>query len=183
MVTENSTGAHCAQLVKPNAKKDTLLAMSTSQNAALREQLLTVLKGDQSHITFASAVEGFPVVKAGLKPGGAPHSAWELLEHLRLAQHDILEFSRNPHHKSPKWPEGYWPPTANPPDGHAWDASVAAFEKDAKAMDSLIEDINENLYQPIEGGDGQTLLREALVLAAHNSYHLGQLVFLKKMLL
>ncbi len=157
--------------------------MSSDQNKALREQLLHTLRGDQSHIDFESAIADFPLDQAGAKPQSAPHSAWQLLEHMRLAQHDILEFSRNPKHQSPKWPEGYWPKTAAPPDQHAWEASVAAFKKDAKAMEDLILDPSQDLYKAIEGGSGQTLLREALVLGAHNSYHLGQLVFLKKMLL
>ena len=157
--------------------------MKASENAALREQLLAALKGDQSHLEFESAIADFPVNRAGSKPQGAPHSAWQLLEHMRIAQHDILEFSRNPHHKSPKWPEGYWPAADAPHDSHAWEESVKAFRRDFTEMNHLINDTNEDLYKPIEGGQGQTLLREALVLAAHNSYHLGQLVFLKKMLL
>ena len=157
--------------------------MKASENAALREQLLTALKGDQSHLEFESAVADFPVNQAGTKPQGAPHSAWQLLEHMRIAQHDILEFSSNPHHKSPKWPEGYWPATEAPDDSHAWEDSVKAFRRDFTEMNRLINDTKEDLYKPIEGGQGQTLLREALVLAAHNSYHLGQLVFLKKMIL
>ena len=155
--------------------------MSSDQNKALREQLLHALRGDQSHIDFESAIADFPADMAGVRPQSTPHSAWQLLEHMRIAQHDILEFSRNPKHKSPKWPEGYWPKTAAPPDQQAWEASIAAFRKDAKAMEDLILDPHQDLFKAIEGGSGQTLLREALVLAAHNSYHLGQLVFLKKM--
>jgi hypothetical protein len=102
---------------------------------------------------------------------------------MRIAQQDILEFSRNPKHQSPDWPEGYWPSTSAPPDKTAWEASINAFRKEAQAMEDLIFDPKQDLFQPIEGGSGQTLLREALVLAAHNSYHLGQLVFLKKLLL
>jgi len=157
--------------------------MKTSQNTALREELLTALKGDKSHIEFESAVSDFPVKLAGSKPHGAPHSAWQLLEHMRIAQYDILEFCRNPHHKSPKWPEGYWPETEAPPDAKAWAASVAAFRKESAEMADLVKSTNEDLYKVIEGGEGQTLLRETLILAAHNSYHLGQLMFLKKMLL
>jgi len=156
--------------------------MSTSQQAALREQLEHALRGDQSHIEFDAMIADFPIEQAGVKPHGAPHSAWQLLEHLRIAQHDILEFSRDPKHKSPPWPEGYWPKTEVPPNAHAWSESVAAFQKEFKAMQKLISDPTSDLYAAIEGGDGQTLLREAIVLAAHNSYHLGQLMFLKKML-
>lgn len=157
--------------------------MKASEDAALREQLLTALQGGQSHIEFESAVGDFPVELAGAKPHGAPHSAWELLEHVRIAQHDILEFSRNPHHKSPKWPEGYWPESAAPGDAHAWAESVNAFRRGFAEINRLINDANEDLYKAIEGGQGQTLLREALVLAVHNSYHLGQLMYLKRMLL
>jgi uncharacterized damage-inducible protein DinB len=156
--------------------------MSGKQNSILREQLLSALKGDQSHLDFASALKDFPAGMRGNKPAGAPHSAWQLLEHLRIAQLDILEFSRNPKHKSPPWPEGYWPAEEAPPDAHAWDASVEAFTKDARKFARLLQDEDRDLFQPFAHGDGQTLLREALVLAAHNSYHLGQLVFLKKML-
>ncbi len=160
-----------------------LESMSNDQTKILREQLLHALRGDQSHIDFESVVSDFPIEQAGAKPPSAPHSAWQLLEHMRIAQHDILEFSRNPKHKSPKWPEGYWPKTEAPPDKHAWDASIATFRKDSKALEDLILDSDQDLFKPIEGGSGQTLLREALVAAAHNSYHLGQVVFLKKMLL
>jgi DinB superfamily len=154
----------------------------SNQNATLRQQLLQALGGDQSHIDFKSAVSDFPLELGGVKPPGAPHSAWELMEHLRIAQHDILEFSRNPKHKSPPWPQGYWPEAAAPSSKKAWDASIVAFQKDAKEMSELIQDPSQDLYKPIEGGDGQTLLREALVLATHNSYHLGQLMYLKKIL-
>ena len=157
--------------------------MSTSQNAVLREQLVTAMRGDQSHIVFEAVIKYFPAELAGSRPKGVPHTAWQLLEHMRIAQHDILEFSRNPKHQSPKWPEGYWPETDAPPNDKAWKACIAAFKKEAKAMDALIQDLSRNLFKKIEGGQGQTLLREALVLAAHNSYHLGQLEFLKKMLL
>jgi DinB superfamily len=157
--------------------------MSTSQDSALREQLLHALRGDESHIEFDAAIEDFPVDRAGILPKGAPHTAWQLLEHMRIAQHDILEFSRNPNHASPKWPDDYWPEAKAPIDKTAWEASIAAFRKQSKEMADLIQDLGHDLYKPIEGGQGQTLLREALVLAAHNSYHLGQLMFLKRMLL
>jgi hypothetical protein len=157
--------------------------MISDQDKALREQLLHAMRGDQSHIDFESVVSDFPLELAGAKPPSVPHSAWQLLEHIRLAQHDILEFSRNPKHQSPGWPEGYWPKVDAPADKHAWDACLSAIRNDAKAMEDLILNPNQDLFKSIEGGSGQTLLREALVLAAHNSYHLGQIMFLKKMLL
>ncbi len=156
--------------------------MSTNEIASLRTLLVDAMRGHHAHIDFASAIENFPVEARGVKPAGAPHSAWQLLEHMRIAQHDILEFSRNPQHKSPKWPEGYWPNTEAPPDAKAWDTTVKAFQQDAREMEKLVHDPQHDLYKPIPHGDGQTLLREVLLVANHNSYHLGQLVFLKKML-
>jgi hypothetical protein len=141
------------------------------------------MESGESHLDFKSVVKDFPADKRAVKPPGAPHSAWQLVEHMRIAQWDILQFSRNPKHKSPKWPEGYWPNEAAPPDAGAWEKSVQRFEADAEAMAELIRDVSADLFAKIDGGDGQTLLREACVVAAHNSYHLGQLEFLKKMLL
>jgi hypothetical protein len=153
---------------------------SASHDQLLREQLLFLLKGGGAHINFADAIAGWAYRLAGVKVAKFPHTAWMLLEHVRLAQFDILEFSRNPKHVSPKWPEGYWPASETPPDEKAWVASVAAFKKDMLAMENLISDRKADLYAPISWGDGQTLLREALLLADHNAYHLGQLVTLRK---
>ena len=158
------------------------MEMDTQQTASLRSQLADAMRGHHSHIDFDSAVKDFPVEARGAKPGGAPHSAWQLLEHMRLAQHDILEFSRNPQHKSPPWPEGYWPKAEAPPDEKSWDSSVKAFQSDAREMEKLVKEAHQDLFKSFEHGDGQTLLREALLVATHNSYHLGQLVFLKKIL-
>jgi hypothetical protein len=155
--------------------------MSTKESDVLRSQLVDAMRGHHAHIDFDAAVKDFPVEARGVKPAGAPHTAWQLLEHLRIAQHDILEFCRNSRHKSPNWPDGYWPETEAPPDAKTWDASVKAFQKDARDMDKLVQDGDQDLFRAFEHGDGQTLLREALLVASHNSYHLGQLVFLKKM--
>jgi hypothetical protein len=149
----------------------------------LRKQLVDALRGHQAHIDFDSAVKDFPAAVQGVRPAGAPHSAWQLLEHLRIAQHDILEFSRNSEYKSPSWPEGYWPETEAPPDPDAWSKSVKSFQKDARELVQLLNDPQADLFKAFEHGDGQTLLREALLTASHNSYHLGQLIFLKKMIL
>jgi hypothetical protein len=157
--------------------------MSNHESLFLRNSLVDAMGGEESHIGFESAIKDFPVELRGRKPPGAPHSAWELLEHLRIAQRDILDFSRNPEHQSPKWPEGYWPSSEAPPDSAAWDRSVAAFEKDAREFSALVRDLKNDLLKKFEHGSGQTLLRETLLVATHNSYHLGQLVFLKKMLL
>jgi hypothetical protein len=157
--------------------------LAADERTILRKQLVDAISGHQAHIDFDAAVKDFPPELQGAKPAGAPHSAWQLLEHLRIAQSDILEFSRNPKHKSPDWPEGYWPKAEAPPHPDAWKQSVAAFERDAKEFSALVNDPKNDLFQAFPHGEGQTLLREALLVASHNSYHLGQLVFLKKMLL
>jgi uncharacterized damage-inducible protein DinB len=157
--------------------------MSSKEIALLRKQLSHAMQGDEAHLLFAAAVKDFPADSYGAKPAGAPHTAWQLLEHMRIAQHDILEFSRDPKYKSPKFPEGYWPETEAPPDAKAWQASVRSFERDARELEELMQDTQQDLFKPFTHGDGQNLLREALVVAGHNSYHLGQLVFLKKLLL
>ena len=148
----------------------------------LRKQLVNLLRMEGAHLNFDEAVAGFPVELRGKKPKGAPHTPWQLLEHLRIAQWDILDFSRNPAYQEMEWPEGYWPKTDAPPDAAAWDQSVEQFRKDLKAMEELISDPGVDLTARIPHGSGQTLLREALLVADHNSYHLGQLVFARKML-
>jgi uncharacterized damage-inducible protein DinB len=157
-------------------------AMPKDVTIPLRQMLIDAIRGHQAHLDFDSAVKDFPPEARGAKPAGAPHTAWQLLEHMRIAQRDILDFSRDPKHKSPEWPEGYWPPAEAPSDEKAWDASIRAFRKDTRDFENLVQDLKQNLFKPFEHGDGQTLLREALLIASHNSYHLGQLVFLKKML-
>jgi hypothetical protein len=156
--------------------------MSTNQAASLREQLLELLKGGSAHLTFDKAIADLPAKLRGAKPANIPHTPWRLLEHLRLAQHDILEFSRDPKHKSPKWPDGYWPDTDGPPDDAAWDRTVAAVRADLKAMQDLVADPESDLFTPFPHGKGQTLLREALLVADHNAYHLGQLVIVRRAL-
>jgi uncharacterized damage-inducible protein DinB len=158
-------------------------AMPKDATIPLRQMLIDAIRGDQAHLDFDSAVKDFPPQARAARRQAWHHTAWQLLEHMRIAQRDILDFSRDPKHESPAWPQGYWPPTEAPPDEKAWDASVRAFRKDAREFDELIQDPTQDLFKPFEHGDGQTLLREALLLATHNSYHLGQLVFLKKMLL
>jgi hypothetical protein len=154
-----------------------------SSTEQLRQQLVDAIRGHQAHIGFDSAIKGFPPAIQGTKPPDAPHTAWQLLEHMRIAQNDILEFSRNPQHKSPQWPDEYWPETEAPPDEEAWSKSVVSFQQDAEAMTKLVQNPQIDLFQPFAHGEGQTLLREALLVASHNSYHLGQLIFLKKTLL
>jgi DinB family protein len=152
------------------------------RDRALRAELVKLLGGGSAHADFDAAVAEFPAKLRGVKPDGAPHSAWELLEHLRIAQWDMLEFSRNPLHKSPAWPAGYWPVASEPPSADAWDGSVAAFQADLEAMRKLVGDPKSNLFTPFAHGDGQTLLREALQVADHNAYHVGELIFLRRLL-
>ncbi len=149
---------------------------------SLRAELDRLLSGRGAHADFAAAVNDFPAKLRGVRPAGSPHSAWELLEHLRLAQWDMLEFSRDPKHVSPDWPAGYWPSSAEPENAAAWEHSVHLFERDLKAMRKLVADPESDLFTPFPHGDGQTLLREALQLADHNAYHVGELIFLRRLL-
>ena len=148
----------------------------------LREHLVKLLMGGDAHADFAKVIADFPGELRGKTPKWAEHSAWELLEHIRIAQWDILEFSRNSAYKAPKWPDEYWPSSEGPPDPKAWDRSVNDFCEDLKAMCALVGDEKTDLFARIPHGDGQTILREALVVADHNSYHLGQIVLLRRLL-
>jgi uncharacterized damage-inducible protein DinB len=154
----------------------------STHDASLRQHLVELLRGSHAHVDFAAAIRGLPARLRGARPEGAEHSAWELLEHLRLAQWDILEFSRDPAHVSPPWPEGYWPPAVEPPDATAWDRSVAAFTADLEAMESLVADPAADLFKPLAHGTGQTLLREVMLAADHNAYHVGQVGALRRLL-
>lgn len=149
---------------------------------ALRAHVLYLLQGGGAHLNFDAAIADLPVELRGAKVAGVPHTAWRLLEHLRICQWDILEFSTNAKHSSPSFPDGYWPSTDAPPDEAAWDQSVAAFRADLQAMIRLIDDPNTDLFSAIPHGNGQTILREALLIADHNAYHLGQMVFLRRCL-
>ena len=147
---------------------------------AVREHVLYLLKGGGAHLNFEQAVADLPEGLRGAKVQDAPHTPWRLLEHLRICQWDILEFSRNPDHVSPDFPDGYWPEEDAPPNSESWDKSVEAFREDLQAMINLVADPNTDLYARIPQGDGQTVLREALLVADHNAYHLGQLVLLRR---
>jgi hypothetical protein len=156
--------------------------MKNDHEAELRRQLVAVLKGGEAHAKFDDVVGDIPVKLRGTKPAALPHSAWMLLEHMRLAQWDILEFSRNPKHVSPKWPEGYWPSPGGPPNAAAWEESIKSFHKDLKAMQNVVTNSKTDLYARIPWGDGQTILREVLLLADHNAYHLAQIVDVRRAL-
>jgi hypothetical protein len=153
-----------------------------NHDKALREHLLYLLRGGGAHLHFDAAIADLPAKFRGVKAAGVPHTPWRLLEHMRLCQWDILEFSRNAKHVSPKFPEGYWPDGDAPADASAWDKSVAAFRTDLQTMCDLVADARTDLFAPIPHGDGQTILREALLVADHNAYHLGQLVVVRRAL-
>jgi uncharacterized damage-inducible protein DinB len=148
----------------------------------LREQMARLIDWSEAHGDFAATVAGLTPAQRGLRPAGLPHSPWELLEHLRFTQHDILEFCRNPDYEEPSWPADYWPSSAAPPDENAWDASIAAFHRDRDALRALATDSAVDLFARIPHGTGQTYLRELLLVADHNSYHLGQIVTARRLL-
>jgi DinB superfamily len=155
--------------------------MKNNPDKAVREHLLFLLKDGGAHAKFEDAVAGFPAKLRGKKVGNFPHTAWMLLEHMRIAQWDILEFTRNPKHVSPDWPSGYWPQEV-PPNAGAWNQSIKSFQKDLKAMQARVTNPKTDLYTALPWGDGQTVLREALLIADHNAYHVGQLVALRRLL-
>lgn len=153
-------------------------------HTALRQQLLDLLRGGQAHTTFDEAVKDFPAELRGAVPPNLPYSAWQLLEHLRIALHDIFLFSAPPTggYQPMQWPEDYWPKSQQPPTPQAWDQSIAAFRMDMKRFEALIEKPDTDLFKPFRWGDGQTLLREALLVADHTAYHLGELVVVRRIL-
>src|SRR6201984_3077624 len=151
-------------------------------DASLRQHVVELLKGGEAHVSISDAVADFPAEKRGAAANGLQHSGWQLLEHIRIAQWDILEFSREPKHKSPDFPGGYWPPTPEPPNDAAWKKSVDAIQKDLRAMIALVGNPRSDPHAPFPWGCGQTLLREALLLADHNAYHVGQIVDLRRAL-
>jgi hypothetical protein len=148
----------------------------------LRQQLSKVIDWNEAHADISAAVADFPVELRGTVPQGFPHSAWQLLEHIRIALWDIVEFSREARHKSPPWPDGYWPKKPEPSAEHLWDESLRAIQENLETMRELINDPKRDLFAPLAHGTGQTLLREALLVGDHNAYHLGQLVLVRKAL-
>ena len=158
------------------------MASRNSQDNSLREHLLYLLRGGGAHVNLETATKRLPAGLRGKRPKGAEHSPWELLEHMRIATRDILEFSRDARHVSPAWPAGYWPQTQAPPNDRAWAKSLRALAADREAMCVLVADESSDLHARIPHGDGQTILREALLIADHNAYHLGELVLLRRLL-
>jgi hypothetical protein len=148
----------------------------------VRAHLLDLLGGGHAHLDFDAATAALPDALRGAHPSGLPHTPWRLVEHMRIAQWDILQFCRDPGHVSPEFPAGYWPEGDAPPDTGAWDRSLSAFRADLRAMKDLVANPATDLYAPLAHGQGQTVLREALLVADHNAYHLGQLVTVRRLL-
>ena len=154
----------------------------SSSDAPLRAQLARILSWQDAHVGFEKSVEGLASKLRGVRVDGFPHSAWELLEHLRITQHDILDFCVNTKYEEVTWPDDYWPPTPAPPSDRAWDDSIAAFRADRAALEALAADESIELFAKIPHGSGQTYIRELLLVADHTAYHLGQLVMLRQQL-
>lgn len=148
----------------------------------LREHLVNLLSGRGAHVDWKASFAGVAPKLRGARPSGLPYSLWELLEHMRIAQWDILEFSRDAKHVSPDWPAGYWPSSETPPDTKSWDKSLKSFEKDLAAMKKLVANPKTDLFLKIPHGTGQTILGEALLVADHNAYHLGQVLTVRRLL-
>ncbi len=156
--------------------------MAKTEDRELRDQLVKFLGGSEAHAEFKTVVDDFPVQARGVVPRGAEHSAWQELEHIRIALHDLLDFSTNPNYVAMKWPDDYWPKEAAPPSDEAWDVSVRAVKRGMADFEKLVGDPESNLYATIPWGEGQTLLREVLLAGQHTSYHLGQIVLLRRIL-
>jgi hypothetical protein len=163
-------------------KRATTSRRQAGSDRALRDEIVDLLRKGHAHIGFDTAIARWPEPLRGARPPGQPFTPWRLLEHMRITQWDIVEFTKSASHESPVWPAGYWPETDAPPDASAWDRSVAQVKRDRRAMEQIVTDPNTDLFTAIPHGSGQTVLREALVLADHNSYHVGQLLVLRRLL-
>jgi hypothetical protein len=148
----------------------------------VREQLLALLRGGNAHMPFDEAVAGFPLAHINDYPPHVPYTPWHLLEHLRIAQWDILKFIRNPAHISPSWPEGYWPPRSAHADAETWVSTITAFQADLHALQELVADPATDLYAALPHAQDYTILREILVVADHNAYHIGEFAILRQVM-
>ena len=157
--------------------------MVRNNDESLRKHVLALLGGRNAHIGFEDFIADFPVEACGRRIEGLPYTAWQVLEHMRIAQWDILEFSRDAAHVSPKFPKGYWPDPDEPGNAELWKNTVERFREDLKQMEELVADHSIDLFAKIPHGKGQTLLREALLIADHNAYHLGALLVISRILI
>lgn len=176
------SGVTASHLNMSQIREEHMGAPANLEDSVLRSQLLELLRGGSAHADFDTCVHQMPAECYGSKPDGAPYTAWQLLEHLRIALHDLLVFSTDSHYVASKWPDDYWPKSEAPRSAGEWQTSVKAIKADLAEFESLIQNPATNLYAKIPWGEGQTFLREVLLAADHNSYHLGQLVMLRKQL-
>ena len=147
---------------------------------SLQKDLISAMTEEHAHAGFEAAVQNFPEDLRGKRPNGLPHSAYELVEHLRIAQRDIIEYALNPKHKSPEFPEGYWPKSPEPPDAKAWDKAIAGFQADRKRLVTALK--KTDVLAPIPHAKNQSLAAKTILLIDHNAYHLGQLVLVRRLL-
>lgn len=153
-----------------------------NDQSRIRELLLEQLTGGNAHVEFHKAVSDLSMPDLGVKPHHFPHTIWELVEHIRIAQHDIVAFSKDPDYESPSWPDGYWPESEKPGSMEEWQDSLEAVEKDHREMMELVRDNANDLLTPLKHGDGQTLFREAMLIVDHNAYHIGQIVQMRRVM-
>ena len=151
-----------------------------NNNKILINELSKLLSGGTAHASFHEAIKGVNPKLLGIKPDNMPYSIWQLVEHIRIAQWDMLQFSKDADHKSPKWPDDYWPKENEPIDDDVWKGSIKQIDDDLDEFIELLE--HSNIYQPLEHGDGQSILREALQMADHNSYHIGEIIAIRRIL-
>ncbi len=147
-----------------------------------REQLLALLRGGNAHMSFDEAVANFPLERINERPPNVPYTPWHILEHLRRTQRDILDFVRDPNYREQTWPDDYWPAPEQQADQSDWAATIDAFRADLKAVQALVSDPASDLSAPVPYGQGQTLLREILLVADHNAYHIGEFAVLRQVL-
>ena len=162
-------------------------AKEKTTNPELEEtlkQVIALLKGGQAHADFETAIKDFPANLRGTVPAGLPYSAWQILEHMRITQHDILNFSAPPTggYQHIEWPAAYWPKSIEPPTAHAWDQTIATIRSEQEKFEALLTRADADIFKPFRWGDGQNLLREALLIADHNAYHLGELIVIRRLL-
>jgi hypothetical protein len=153
-----------------------------SADAPYREQIVKLLDWEDAHASFTTALDGIPLKYRGTRPEGLPYSPWQLLEHLRRTQHDILEFCRNPNYEELAWPDDYWPPSASPASEAEWDEAVKGYREDLEELRQLAKDASVDLTSRIPHGTGQTYLRELVLVADHTSYHVGELIVVRRLL-
>ena len=153
-----------------------------SSDDVVRQHLLKLLRGGNAHMTFDQAINGFPPEAINTLPPGVPYSSWHLLEHIRTTQWDILEFVRDPDHVSPAWPEGHWPPKGQEADGPRWQDTIQAFRSDMEALEAMVQDPATDLYAGLPHAAGYTVLREILLVADHNAYHIGEFAVLRQIM-